>query len=84
MLQEPVFAASFVLRKDASRVGVAALLMQENKGKLYPVGYASKLRLAEARYHITEKECMAVVWSIRRFKLYIVPGWQEVCTPDGA
>ena len=62
----------FVLRTDASRVGVAAVLFQENEGKLYSVGYASKkLSLAEAKYPIIEKECLAVVWGIRRFKLYL-------------
>ena len=57
---------------DASGVGVAAVLLQENDGKLYPVGYASKkLNLTEARYPIIEKECLAVVWGIKRFKLYL-------------
>ena len=62
----------FVLRTDASGIGVAAVLLQENEGKLYPVGYASKkLSLAEAKYPIIEKECLAVVWGIRHFKLYL-------------
>ena len=61
-----------MLRTDASGVGVAAVLLQENDGKLYPVGYASrKLNLTEARYPIIEKECLAVVWGIKRFRLYL-------------
>ena len=77
LLQEPVLklpdlSKPFVLRTDTSRVGVAAVLLQENDGKLYPVGYASKkLNLTEARYPIIEKECLAVVWCIKRFKLYL-------------
>ena len=77
LLQEPVLKLPdlmklFVLRTDASGITVAAILLQENKGKLYPVGYASKkLSLAEVKYPIIEKECLAVVWGIRRFKLYL-------------
>ena len=77
LLQEPVLklpdlSKPFVLWTDASGVGVAAVLLQQNDGKLYPVGYASKkLNLTEARYPIIEKECLAVVWGIKRFKLYL-------------
>ena len=46
--------------------------MQENAGKLYPEGYASKkVSLEEAKYPIIEKEYLAVVWVIRGFKLYL-------------
>ena len=47
----------FVLRTDASGVGVSAELLQENEEKLYPVGYASKkLSLTEARYPIIKSD----------------------------
>ena len=63
---------SFILRTDASGVGVAAVLLQENEGRLHPVGYASKkVSLAEAKYPNIEKECLAVVWGMRCFKLYL-------------
>ena len=43
LLQEPVLKVPdlmkpFILRTDASGIEVAALLLQENEGKLYPVG----------------------------------------------
>ena len=54
-VQPPDLMKPFVLRTDA-------VLLQENKGKLYPVGYASKkLSLAEAKYLILEKECLALL-----------------------
>ena len=34
-------------------------------------GRGPKLNLTEARYPIIEKECLAVVWGIKRFKLYL-------------
>ena len=77
LLQEPVLklpdlGKPFLLQTDASGVGVASELLQENDGKLYPVDYASKkLNLTEARYPIIEKECLSVVWGIKRFKLYL-------------
>ena len=69
--------------KKGTGVGVAAVLLQENEERLYPVRYASKkLSPAESKYQIVENECLAVVWLIRRFKLLHVSGWQEIHTPD--
>ena len=73
LLQEPVLklpalSKLFVLWTDTSGVGVVAVLLQENDGKLYA---SKKLNLTEARYPIIEKECLAVVWGIKRFKLYL-------------
>ena len=57
-----------MLPTDASRVGVVAVLLQESYGKLYPGGYASKkLNLTETKYPIIQKDCLAVVWVIKRF-----------------
>ena len=59
----------FILRTDSSGVGVAAVLLQENEGKFVP----SRLHqsLAEDKCPIIEKECLAVVWGIRCFKLHL-------------
>ena len=66
VLKLPDLSKPFVLRTDACGVGVAAVLLQENDRKLYPVGYASKkFNLTQAKYQIIEKECLAVVWVSR-------------------
>ena len=70
LLQGPVLKLPDLMRTDASGAGVSAVLLQKNEGKLYPVGHASrKLGLAEAKYLI--RVCLAVVWGIRHFKLYL-------------
>ena len=65
----------FILRTDASRVGVAdGTVAEECEGKLYPVGYmyaSKKLSFAEATYPIIEKECLTVLWCIRCLKPYL-------------
>ena len=61
-----------VLRTDASDSGLGAALLQETDGKLFPISYASrKLLQREKRYATIEKECLAIVWSIKKFGLYL-------------
>ena len=38
LLKLPDLIKPFILRTDASGVGVAVVLLEENEGKLYPVG----------------------------------------------
>ena len=63
---------TFVLRMDASDYGIGAVLMQEHGGKLFPICYANKkLSNAELNYSTIEKECLALVWGIKRFHMYL-------------
>ena len=53
---------------DASRVGLGALLVQNDK----VICYASRvLSDVETRYSQTEKEMLAVVWAVEHFHLYL-------------
>ncbi|XP_076454426.1 uncharacterized protein LOC143289311 [Babylonia areolata] len=62
ILQLPDQSKPFVLRTDASGIGLGAVLLQEHEGMLQPVAYASKKLVgAEFRYHAIELECFAVV-----------------------
>ena len=56
------------LHCDASTVGLAGILLQDG----HPIGYYSrKLIDAETRYFPTELECLAVVDSIKFFRIYL-------------
>ena len=62
----------FVLRTDASDYGLGAVLLQEHGDTLRPVAYASKKLLkAERNYATIEKECLGVVWAVKKFDPYI-------------
>ena len=62
----------YILSTDASNEGIGAVPMQEHDGKIHPVSYASKkLSSTENNYPTIEKDCLAVVWGVRKFELYL-------------
>lgn len=60
----------FLLRTDASDLGMGAVLLQKNsKEEWVPVQWASKkFTPTEVRYGISEKEMYAVFWGVKKFE----------------
>ena len=62
----------FILQTDASDTGVGAVLLQQHEDGLFPVAYASKKLLdRERRYSVIERECLAVVFAVKKFEKYL-------------
>jgi len=73
ILAYPNFNKMFKLYTDALDIGLGAVLMQEDdQGKDRVICYEAKtLLLAEKNYLTTEKECLAVMWAMQKFKHFL-------------
>ena len=72
-LDRPDPGLSYALQTDASDHGMGAVLFQIGKdGQRRIISFASaKFKPAESRYHFNEQECLAVIWAIRRYHVYL-------------
>ena len=72
ILRLPDQSKPYVVRTDASDIGLGAVLMQETDGKLFPVSFASKkLNTTQQKYSVIEKECLALVWAVKKYQPYL-------------
>ncbi|XP_037824418.1 uncharacterized protein LOC119612660 [Lucilia sericata] len=82
VLTNPDFRKKFFLHCDASDFGIGAVLVQlDDQGQERPIAYMSKkLNSAQRNYSVTERECLAAMEAIKRFRCYLEMQEFEVIT----
>ncbi|GJT11519.1 reverse transcriptase domain-containing protein [Tanacetum coccineum] len=81
----PSWNLPFELRYDASDFAVGAVLGQKYGKHFHPIYFASKtLNVAQQKYMITEKELMAVVFTLHKFRPYLILSKMIVYTDHSA
>lgn len=72
VLKQADYESPFTIKTDASNYAIGAALIQGEGPQEHPIEYASRLLTApERNYTVTEKEALAIVWAISRFRGYI-------------
>ena len=72
ILKFPCINKTFVLRTDASGVGIGAMLLQYHDEVPHPISFVSrKLLPRETNYSTIERELLAVVHGIQKFNYYL-------------
>nr|XP_027124403.1 uncharacterized protein LOC113741122 [Coffea arabica] len=73
IITSPDWSLPFELMCDASDYAVGAVLGQKKEGRLHVIYYASKLlNEAQLNYATTEKELLAVIFALDKFRSYLV------------
>jgi transposase InsO family protein/dUTPase len=86
LLAYPDFSKPFIVHTDASTQGLGAILCQINsQGQEQPIAYVScTLTRHEKNYTITELECLAILFAIRKFHYYLHGREFDVVTDHSA
>ena len=71
-LAYPDVKRPFEIHPDACDYGIWAAVVQKDEAGERPIAFARRLLTkAERNYSITEKECLALVWAVKKFHSYI-------------
>ena len=86
VLQHPDLNKPFIVHTDSSTVAIAGILSQVgDDGHDHACAYESRLlKGAEIRYGISELECLAVVFAVKKFRVYLHGRPFEVITDHKA
>ena len=72
VLQQAKDEEPFFLKTDASGIAIGAVLVQGEKDQEHPIEYASRLLTsAERNYSTIEREALALIWAVAKFRGYI-------------
>jgi len=73
VLAYPDFSKRFILRTDSSSYGLGCVLAQKSlDGIERPIAFASRsLSKCELNYDACEKECLGIVWALKKFEHYL-------------
>lgn len=75
----------FEIHTDASDLGVGGVLIQRKDNHPYVIAFASRsLSKYEKQYSVTQKECLALLWAVEKWRHYIAGNGTTVCYTDHA
>ena len=72
VLAWPDFSKTFTVHADSSQYAIGAALTQEHEDGEHPIVHISKvITPAEKNYSTTDREMLAIMFVIRKFRCYI-------------
>ena len=72
ILAYPNWSISFEIHTDACVNAISAILCQKQNGRVRVISYAGRVTSkAEKKYGITELECLAAVYGVKKYRCYV-------------